>query len=557
MVRLRVLPPKVVAHIAAGQVIDYPVSIVKELLENALDAHAHTIRLSLEEGGNSRIIMADDGVGMTKEELQLCAQAHTTSKLQSVEDLSDIRTYGFRGEGLASITHVSRMKISSRCWDDPIGWTIEKRGKIASEPTPSGMRPGTSISIDQLFEEIPARKKFLRAASTERKSILQLIHKYLLTMDDVGIQVYDGTKEIFSCPRNRSREERLGLLLGDDVAASAFFIETEVRGAHIVVYLAHPKHARKSMSYGYVIVNGRPVALPECTTTIKEAYGSLLEPRFYPEYAVFITADPRDVDCNIDPKKQRVQLLHQNEILRALQEAIIKAIRTPFSVTTDPGVVRDRSMDTYSAALAREDKVLWTPHTRKSKNKEVLQVFNTYLIYEENDRLFLFDQHAAHERILFDQIQDDYYNKHSQPILLEKPQLCELSARDIHEIEELLPLFRNIGFAIDIFNNSTLRVDAVPQWAKRRSLRTVLTACLDDILSSPIGHFTSDQQTHLTLSYVACRSAIKAGDLLSSKEREALLNKVLTLDHHYTCPHGRPLVIELTRTYFEKLFKRT
>lgn len=546
-----------VAHIAAGQVIDYPVSIIKELLENALDAKAHQIHLVLEDGGISRITMSDDGIGMTKEELQICAQAHTTSKLRSADDLSHITTYGFRGEGLASIAQVSRITISSRCWDDPVGWTIQKRGKVVSEPTPLGMPPGTAISIDHLFENIPARRKFLRSPATERKNILHLLQRYLLIMGDVGIQVFDDGKEIFSCPRSRSALEKMGLLFGEDVAASSFLIETEVRGAQVSAYLSHPKHARRSMNYGYVFVNGRPVALADCTTIIKEAYGSLLEPRYYPEYAVFITVDPNDVDCNIDPKKQKVQLLYQAEILQSLYEAIVKTLRSPVAITTNPGMVRDRTMDRYSADLARHRSSLWTPRTKKSGTPEILQVFDTYLVYEDQDKLFLFDQHAAHERIIFDQIQSDYYEKHSEPVVLDKPQLCPLSARDIHEIEEILPLFRQIGFAIEVFDKSTLRIDTIPSWAKRRSIRSVLTACLDDILISPLGQFTNEQQTYLTLSYVACRSAIKAGDVLSQKERATLINKILTLDHHYTCPHGRPLVIELTKSYFEKLFKRT
>lgn len=566
MGKIKELQSSVIAKIAAGEVAERPASVVKELVENALDAEAQHIGIVLEEGGMKKIQVTDDGVGMEEDDLELCVKPHTTSKIETEDDLLQIGTMGFRGEALASICAVSNVSIASRCKParpgiQDSGFKITVTNGKTESPSPLGMPIGTRVTVENLFGNIPARKEFLKQPRTEWQHVLQIVTAIALDRTDVSFKLTHNDKTVFTIPNKQSHKERFALLLGKDIEKHLI----PITGEGIHGGIGKPQIASRNNQRQYLFVNNRPVKNIKALKALKEAYGTLLEPKSEPTFVLFLEVPKDSVDVNIHPRKETVRFMQESTILEKIHDTVKEALGNTdvtyrmgdHSLTlNDPGPERV-NMDRGLASLLKEGAVAWDPRAVSiSPDADILQLHHLYLITQSKNGILIVDQHAAHERILYEQFKEKFESRKSkiESDVLKKALPLYLGPREREIIAEELEKFVQLGFDMEIQRDAIL-LKAVPLLYKDRNPVELIVSVLDDLMSEDVLPDT-DHKAHATLSYLACRSAIKSGDQLTLEQRRELITKLLDTKTHYTCPHGRPTHIEITLSEFDKMFKR-
>jgi DNA mismatch repair protein MutL len=595
---IRLLPVEVASQIAAGEVVERPASVVKELLENAIDAQASHISVRIEGAGQRLIEVADDGVGIPAEELELAVARHATSKLETAEDLFRIQSLGFRGEALASIGSVSHLRLTSRPADAGVGRQIRVEGGKIYKPEPVGAPVGTVVTVEDLFYNVPARRKFLKNEVTERRQIDTLVTRYALAYPKVRFHLTQEGRLSLQTSGNGNRREVLAALYGPEPARLMIEVIAEDDELRITGFTSPTSLTRSNRREMTFFVNGRPVQDAALSSAVLQAYHTLLMVGRYPLGILFIDLPPDRVDVNVHPTKAEVRFREASRIFTGLQRAVRKALlaHTPIPdlnntqfrwsqsierPTTqhsfDPawnmagawdageGISRTNQMaagevtafepgGVESQAEASKPSVqspITTPILRL-----VGQIATTYLVAEGPDGLYLIDQHAAHERVLFERMtlahQEREANIASQSLLV--PASVEIPQAGARVIEEQLPILNHLGFKVESFGPGVFLVRAVP---------TVLTG-LDPAaaLRVLVEDFEEDEtplKTELEARIIAriCkRAAVKAGQVLSSQEQRALLSDLEACSSPRTCPHGRPTMIHLSVDLLERQFGR-
>jgi DNA mismatch repair protein MutL len=559
MAKIRHLAPHIISQIAAGEVADRPASIIKELVENALDAKAANIDITLVDGGLTKIVCKDDGLGMSAEDLELAALRHTTSKVIDEADLHKISSFGFRGEALSSIAAVSKLTIRSREQDSEKGHSIEiNHGKVGAVSA-VGIPTGTEIIIEELFAHTPVRKKFQKDSSQEIKSCLEYCMRFGLAYPHVGLKLTHNTETLLVLPSNQSLDARIKQIIRDGVHHRLLPLQYETQYGKINGFIGHPQTANNRPSQ-FLFVNNRPLTARPIGQIITEKYGSLIEPRTAPHFVLFLELPFETVDVNIHPRKEEVAFSNTTEIEKLVREAIGETLDAhtmtydldPQSLSIDPR--ERRGMDYYSADLVKNVSAAW--NLKSSTDAGILQIDNLYLVAPTHQGLLLIDQHAAHERILYEQFKKELklVPELKQIVTLPTPVLLHLSPSDSALLITHLPKLAELGFDLEPFGMHTFKLTEVPDFFKERDFEELILNVLHDLSNGNADKL--DRETDRMLAYLACRSAIKAGDPLDPAERVRLVEKLLETPGSYTCPHGRPTHIELSLKDLATLFKR-
>ena len=584
---IRLLSPEVSSQIAAGEVVERPASVVKELLENSLDADADSISISIEDAGKKLIEVADDGFGIHSAELELAASRHATSKLVRSDDLFSIGTLGFRGEALASIGSVSRMTITSRVKNEKEGARLKVEGGKSSKVTKVGTTVGTTVRVMDLFYNVPARLKFLKTDVTERRTIDNLVTRYALAYPDKRFKLSEGKKSVLQTSGDGNRRAILASLYGVDVAKQMLEVMAEEEGYSLSGFISPTTVTRSNRKEITFFINGRWVQEIALNSALLQAYHTLLMVGRYPMSALFLEIDPAEVDVNVHPAKAEVRFRSQDKVFSFVQRSTRKALlayspvpnvapslwgttRTvpsdsnPSSVGLDWTIghdeeIRDSRLENgHQSAVSGQSPISGSqPQSQFTKiplMRLIGQIGATYLVAEGPDGLYLVDQHAAHERVLFEKLmaQREMQKIPSQAML--NPEVVTVPPQAAKLLLEQLTVLNRFGFDVNEFGPNTFQVRAMPTLFSGSDSSAALRALVEDFEEdeTPL----QDEIEAKLAARVCKRMAVKAGQALSSEEQRALLTDLEACDSPRTCPHGRPTMIHLSVDMLERQFGR-
>ncbi|MBI5123701.1 DNA mismatch repair endonuclease MutL [Candidatus Roizmanbacteria bacterium] len=559
------LSSEVVSKIAAGEVIERPAFAVKELIENAIDAKPQKIEIQIEESGFKKIVVTDNGYGMTKEDLEQSFKLHTTSKISSADELAHISSFGFRGEALSSIAAISNLTLQSRTKEEISGTEITLIQGNVDSIAPVGMPVGTTISVANLFYAIPARKKFLKSAQTEMRHIIETVVSFALAYPQIAFSLTHNQKLLFALPKTEDQLERLKYFLGKETFTNLLPVNYQSNYITISGFIAKPQTASITNKQ-YLFINKRRVTDRLIAYACKEAYATLLPAQSKPIFVLFLSLPYELVDVNVHPRKEHVRFadtkLLNNAIHQAVSETLLNNNLIYYSDNLADYSQQNekpfKSTKSYAGKLLKETQISWDARKFNEvlKLADAIQVHNLYLITPTRFGLAFVDQHAAHERILYEQFYDNFKKQkaNSEKYNLPTAQLFELSLIEKELLEENLELFKKLGFEIQYFKNTYL-INSVPLIFKDRRPQELILEMLDN-LQEERNLKDIDKISQKMLAYLACRGAIKAGESLTKKQAKALLEKLQQTSNNTTCPHGRPTQILIDIDDLHRMFKR-
>ena len=593
MARIQVLDPHVVNQIAAGEVVERPASVVKELVENALDAGATRVEIRLAGGGKQLIEIADDGIGMDPDDLRRAFLPHATSKVASVEDLTHVGSLGFRGEALASIGSVALVRITSRTRDSEEAWRIENRFGDVREPEPAAGQPGTVIRVETLFAHVPARRKFLRTDATELGHISDLCGRFALAFPHVAFHVRHGDRTLLQCPHDETRRGRIERVYGADVARPLIEVHEDALQPSLEAWIGPPSHTRRDGRLEQVFLNGRHVRDRSVLHALREAYRDLLPPGGRRPIAfLFLSCDPAMVDVNVHPAKAEVRWRDSGAAHRVVRSTLRRALEAtgpgipvtlddheqaplessrpfdfsacpPASTPAWPAPLRESAASVALAAPTPGGAPAARPEDTSLRTageglRPVAQMLGTYLVLEGDDELVLVDQHALHERVLFDQINARLREEGALEVQrLLVPVVVHVGPAERARLLEEREFLRTLGWEVEPFGEDALSVNGVPALLRRPDPEGALREILDVLERGEKRGLDRTALLSETVDSLACRSAVMAGDVLQPAEVLALLEQAEALNHSHSCPHGRPTRLTMKRADLERWFHRT
>jgi DNA mismatch repair protein MutL len=564
-VPIRLLSDEVASQIAAGEVIERPASVVKELVENAIDAHASSIHVAVADAGRTVIEVADDGSGIPAGELATAVSRHATSKLTSAEDLFRISTLGFRGEALASIASVSRLKITTRNGSSRQAARLCVEGGHASAVEPVGAAPGTNVLVEDLFYNVPARLKFLKSDITERRSIDALMTRYALAYPRVRFTLKEDAHVVLQTAGDGDRRLVLASLYGVDIARQLLELQAQEPGIALQGYISPTSITRSNRRDITIFVNGRWVQDASLTTAVVQAYHTLLMVGRYPLSALFLELDPTEVDANVHPAKAEVRFRNPDRVFGFVQRSVRRGLLSysPVPAAAPAQWSTPQSEIDPAWALAGAGSEGQSPNPPVAPPppigkipllRLVGQIGAAYLVAEGPDGLYLVDQHAAHERVLFEKLMRAHADKEiaSQSLLTPvsitlQPDLAALLASQLATLQHL-------GFAVEEFGPNTFQVRAIPSMFGAGDPAAAVRAAVEDFEEdeSPM----QSEVEKRVAARVCKRMAVKAGQTLSGEEQRGLLADLEACESPRTCPHGRPTMIHLSVDMLERQFGR-
>lgn len=587
--RIALLDPVLSNQIAAGEVIERPASVVKELVENSLDANADAIVVAIEQGGHRLIRVQDNGDGVHKEDLTLAVLRHATSKIKTYDDLNAVESLGFRGEALASIASVSRLKISSKTEENETGFFIKNNldGSVLP-PAPIAHAKGTTIEVADLFYQTPARKKFLRAERTEFQYIETMLHRLALSRSDVSFSLIHNDREIFSVRKADSlsqEEKRVGMIYGNDFMSHALRMDYAHAGMRLSGWIAEPRYSRAQADLQMIYINGRFVKDKTMTHAIREAYRDVLFHGRHPAFLLYFELNPENVDVNVHPAKQEVRFRDQQLIFsfirRGVHEALaavrpagivqnnvlpVENIATSFAMPVNH--VFDRAQP-KTAVIENQIKNYQVLHTQSTldltetpaENKAypmgfaIGQIQEIYIVAQNTAGMILVDMHAAHERILYEQlkVKRELWQAARQKLLI--PAVLELSLQEMQAYDTHANIFETIGFSVDPISKTQLALREVPAVIKHKNSSSIFSDVLSDLVVQEKSARVSNEVDHV-LATVACHAAFRAPHRLSIVEMNALLRQMETTENSGCCNHGRPTWKLFSLSELDKIFFR-
>ncbi|MEQ8394226.1 DNA mismatch repair endonuclease MutL [Thalassobaculum sp.] len=606
---VRRLPETLVNRIAAGEVVERPASALKELVENSLDAGARRVDVVLRDGGRTLIQVSDDGHGLDPDTLSLAVERHATSKLPD-DDLTHISTLGFRGEALPSIGAVSRLSITSRAAGAPAAWRIRVEGGAVGSPEPAALSAGTRVEVRDLFYATPARLKFLKIPRTEQSHALEILQRLAMAAPSVGFTLSDGTRTLLSLEGAQGdlfevRLARLGAVLGRDFAADALAIDAERQGYRLTGYAGLPTLHRRTSAHQYLFVNGRPVRDRLLLGAVRGAYMDFVASDRHPMLALFLELPAEEVDVNVHPAKTEVRFrdagLVRGLIVGALKHALAEAGHRasasvgaatlgafrpdglrPHTGHAAPAWNTTRWTPPPSAGLAEAQAAWQAPSTdrlgqtldfgaapaarvengptdpvaeRHPLGAARAQIHGTYIVAQTEDGLVIVDQHAAHERLVYERMKDALAagGVKSQALLL--PEVVELEEAAVDRLVQRADEFAELGLVLEAFGQGAVVVREVPALLGKTDTAALVRDLADDLAEVGDAHALKDRLADVC-GTMACHGSVRAGRRLGGDEMNALLRQMEATPHSGQCNHGRPTYVELKLTDIERLFGR-
>ena len=613
--RIKILPENISSKIAAGEVVQRPESVVKELLENSIDAGADTIELIVKRAGKSLIQVVDNGMGMNEDDALLCIQKHATSKIFSYEDLEAISTLGFRGEALSSILAVSQVEIRTETREEELGIQLrnEEAGSIIKE---KGSFPkGTSVSVKNLFYNTPARRNFLKTDATELKHIIDTFNKISLSHPDLNFKFYNNDDLIFNYAAG-DIEKRISQVFADNMIEALIPVEEKTDYISMYGYIGKPALLKKSKGEQYLFLNSRFVFSRQINHAVFTAFENILEKGDYPFFILFLDIDPKRIDVNVHPSKLEVRFDDEKDVYNFVLAVIKKSLGTHdlvpsmsfTSVTdeteklkvhsfnkTEKGDFSDRPKFTEKKSYAKTnfsdkeidlifstipdevkpDRIEVKHPFENRENKEtprqnikysedvktedettfIIQLHNKYILSQIKTGLMIIDQHVAHERILYEKALKRFEANmpFSQQLLF--PKTLELDPGTFEILKEINPFLTKLGFELKFFSKNTIVIEGVPDDVKSGSEEKILIELIEEYVSNQ-REKKLEERDNIAKSY-SCKTAIKAGDKLSDNEMRLLIDQLFATSMPYVCPHGRPIVVKISLDEFDRRFGRT
>lgn len=608
---INILPEHLANKIAAGEVVQRPESVVKELLENSIDAGATSISITIKNAGKLLIQLTDNGKGMSAEDAVKSFYRHATSKISTYEDLENIRTLGFRGEALASIAAVAQVELKTRREEDEVGSLMRIEGSEIKEQSNVAHQRGTTISVKNLFYNTPARRQFLKSNNTEFKHIYDTIQRLALSKPEIALEFNSDDDVILALP-SQKLEERLKSLFGDRHFATLIPLQEHTDLLFISGFIGKPDFARKSKVDQYIFLNNRFIINRSINHAVFSGYEHLVEKGNFPFFLLFIEVDPHKVDVNVHPSKMEVKFADEQSIYRIVISVIRKALGgsdiTPtvefrqhtndFSSLKHSAIPRfysdlqpkqsssfDFAKQNQSATFSNEeipfdlnskldqifsktpDNEIVLPVDTQTQfqhgtrdieaqdGKAIWQLHNKYILTQIRSGLMIIDQHVAHERILYERALTRMNNAvpSSQQLLF--PQTIQLGAGDYTLTKDLLPFLNSIGFETKLFGKNTIVLEGVPPEVKAGTEANILQDILDEFKNNQL-RVKLDARDNIAKSF-SCKAAIKAGERLSETEMRSLIDQLFGTSMPYVCPHGRPVLIKLSLAELDRRFFRT
>lgn len=623
------LDDNTISKISAGEIIENPASVVKELLENSIDAGAKNITVEVKNSPTDFIRITDDGCGFKADEIELAFMRHSTSKLSKIEDLEELTTLGFRGEALASISSIAKIRLLTKNSEDLAGTSTKiENGKII-EQSNVGMPHGSTFYVEDIFYNTPVRKKFLRADNVEFNLIFDVIQKIALGNPQVSISYIRDGKTLLNSYKNSNYKNHILNVLGREIATNLIENSFSSENYKIRAYFSNNKLFRSSRNHQYIYINGRYVINREISREIEKVYKSLIPLNRFPVFILFIDINSSLIDVNIHPKKHEVKLSNENNLIAILCEMVeevlypnrsIREIEDepkvnlnvfdifddksndnlinfkeptyepsdnfikefdidsqsfhenyqPFDVyeenadnNNDIDNIEDKTEDfnnDYISSLEQfqEDSFLNDKEVIDSNliNTRIVGIlFDTFIILENKnkDLIYLVDQHAAHERVMYEKYKKQYLNSNINSQVLLKPEIIELNASEYMKIEKNFHLFKDLGFSIDSFGENSIILREVPMIFGFPTYVSFIRDIIDSLDDKIYSNYQADMWKVMKR---ACLKAVKAGDTLSNMEVKELINSLIHCENPYTCPHGRPTIIDIKKTTIAKLFLR-
>ncbi len=580
-----------------------PASVVKELVENAVDADATTVQVHIEDGGRKLIQVIDDGVGMSEEDLTLAFRRHATSKIRDESDLTGIRTLGFRGEALASIAAVARIDAKSKTEGADFGFRIQIQGGEIQDAEPGAMNRGTQIAVKDLFFNTPARRKFLKGKTTEYRHIMEAMKRFALGYPEIRFELYHGDHESLALPP-ASLKERIGEISGSGYTENIIEIDELYRGMGVSGFIGNLDLVRKSRGEQYLFLNNRYISDNLLNIAVYKGYQSLIQRGEYPFFVLKVELDPEEFDVNVHPSKMEVKFRNQWYLYNYLRDLVTRSLQDVLQTaghfrrsapgeaeTKGAGIQQQNWTDTirppqdprfappstgsggkqFPRFPTDLQDTTWSgqgvaphiervnryaqrePQREKDVAEQVWQVHNTYILSQIKSGIVILDQHVAHERVLFEEALQSFKEQtiNSQQLLF--PQVIEFSPDDFDLMLELLPYLEKIGFELKEFGKNTVILNATPSDMRGSDEAKMIREIIDEYKERR----DKDNPIHYNLaaSY-ACKAAIKAGDPLSNEEMRGLIHRLFQCSNPYHCPHGRPIVVNLSLEEIHKRFER-
>jgi len=576
--RIRSLSPLLIDRLAAGEVIEAPASVIKELMENAIDAGASSIYVETEGAGLTKILVRDDGSGIYYEDLPAAIERHATSKISDLQDVEQILTFGFRGEALASIASVSHLEIKSQKKGEETGGFIRSRGGKIEAYEKVSAKNGTSIAVEELFFSTPARKKYVKSEKRENQRNQQEILKIALAHPGVRIEYVRDGREMLSLPSAAGVLDRIRDIYGETFAQRLIPVDSGTDGIRLTGYAGNPDNFRSSREVQFQFVNGRAVEIKNLSFLVKKAYGELLGPGNYPVYFLFIEIDPLRVDVNVHPAKKEVRLMDEQLLQTIVYHNLQKLFRpqTPFSIRADEfrssSPFSGEQKETYSLisgefvdrksypleAFSESENFMIRNSGSETQERPFVPtrhfgvLFGTFILAEGADGLYIIDQHTAHERVNYERVRkklNDLRNQ-SQPLL--HPMIVDCLADELERIVEHDTLLRENGFVVEQYGPKSYIIRDVPAFIEPGSEMESVVHTLQRILEGETAFRIYDEYAAMR----ACKASIKRNDAVSGEVISSILLELAQCENPSRCPHGRPTMIKITPEELDRLFHR-
>ncbi len=576
---IHILDQAVANKIAAGEVVERPASVIKELVENAIDARCSKVHIDVQGGGVKLMRVSDDGSGMNREDAILALERHATSKISIEEDLETISSLGFRGEALPSIAAVSAMELSTRDRDSSTGTLLQIVGGEVKRVTEVGRPVGTSVTVKRLFHNTPARRKFLKSPQTEYRRIADLISHLALAHRHIAFRLTHDGRETLNLPPAKGLSERLLYLWAKDVVEGLIFFTESSSYVEVQGCVGRPESSRANRQHQIFIVNGRPVLDRTLSHALYQGYQSIFPKDRHPASVVLLTLDPTLVDINVHPTKREIRFQDARMVHDVVAFSVSKALvglgsllslqeELSSQASRGPENRIRESISSYSAGHGPQQpsqKTLfptqrgWAspaqigPAQPAGELISLWQLHNLYILAAIKSGLVIIDQHAAHERVLYEQAKRSFKESAGTGQQLLFPQVVELSQDEFQELEEHQDLLSKLGFSLRPFGAKTVLVEAEPTSLKSGDHGQVLREILDDLAMQQTPEL--DREERMAQSF-ACKGAVKAGQILTQEEMNSLVNMLFATSAPYTCPHGRPTVIRMSLEELARKFGR-
>ena len=597
--QIKVLPEKLANMIAAGEVIERPASVVKELVENAIDAGGERISVEIKSGGKQLIRVMDDGAGMSREDAELAFERHATSKIAGEDDLYRIGTFGFRGEALASIASVARVDLTTNTKGEAAGTRVRIDGGSAPKVTDAGRATGTTVAVSQLFFNVPARRKFLRTTGTETRHVVSVVSSIAMAYPGIALTLTVDGRDTLSLPAVSNTYTRAQAVMGNTLMNQMIPVTFDDDLVKIHGFISRPDAARVSRTHQHLFINLRPVSSRALNRAVFEGYGSILPKERFPVSIVFLNIDLDQVDVNVHPAKREVRFSDESRVYERLLRAIRLALQNSdvvpvFETDTpeisdmapaaapsgarapelDPAVARKAQIDLFGPVRGNggDSSGEWTytpadaeggareegePGTvREHGDAEMVslwQLHNAYILAQVKGGFMLIDQHAAHERVLFERALKTLGDESAPSRQLLFPVTLDLMVPQIALVREHFDHFARLGFNVKLFGEQTVVVDAVPCMASNQDVDSLFHRMIENLQEMPEKNLKKEERIALTFSGHA---GIRKGDPLSQQEMNGLVNDLFATEMPYVTPSGRPTVVRMPLEEIERRFNR-